>query len=73
MDGYSSQGNWKELDISSATAVITKVGDVDWISVSAESIPKTAKITLPKELLGSANISISAASYASLKRGGPCS
>jgi hypothetical protein len=73
MDGYSSQGNWKELDISSATAVITKVGDVDWISVSAESIPETAKITLPKELLGSANISISAASYASLKRGGPCS
>jgi hypothetical protein len=71
MDGYSYHGNWKELDISSAAAVFTKVGDMHSISVSAESIPKTAKITLHDGLVR--NVDLCAASYASLKRGRPCS
>jgi hypothetical protein len=72
MDDYSYYGTGKNsINISSVVAVFAKVGDMHSISVSAESIPKTAKITLHDGLVR--NVDLCAASYASLKRGRPCS
>ncbi|KAJ7105973.1 hypothetical protein C8R44DRAFT_987537 [Mycena epipterygia] len=51
MDGYTYYGNWKVLDISSATTEFKKYVDMDWISVSAESVSEKATIALPQGLL----------------------
>jgi hypothetical protein len=45
MDGYTSSGKWKDLNIGSATASIRKYDDSTKIKLTIDTIHKTATVT----------------------------
>jgi hypothetical protein len=57
MNGYTCDGTWKQLNISSVTTTFEHLPDNHSISVTADSVGQKAVITLPSRVLASAKFS----------------